>query len=118
MKYEIKKVLKKKKNNYKKSKDKKVINDLDQIIEFKLYVFLDYYDKNNKNNSEYAFSEKDMKISLDSSIISLFGNINASKILYSLKEIAKETPNYVLEEKKTYNSNLMMRQYTLKTKKR
>ncbi len=119
MKYDIKPKTKKikNKNNYRNKVQKLNTIDLDKLIEYKVNVFLDYHDKNNNNNQNYTFMEKDMKISLDSSIISLFGNINACKVFYSLKEIQKDQPKYILDETKK-DEKTMEKNFIMKTKKR
>lgn len=104
---------KKNKSRYNKTKmiyKEKKFKSEESLKELKIILFIQPYEESYK---EFEFTDKDMKTAIDGAIISLFGTINACKILYSLKEIGNNNLRTNIE-----NNNLKEKFYSLKTKQR
>ena len=106
-----------KKINFVKNKQ---IKSIEELLEIHFVSFFEVYDKLVDNNLT-EISEKDMKIMIDSSIVSLFGTFEASKISYSIKEIKKPTKTISLfsEEVSSISENKFYKEkfFTLVMKK-
>ncbi len=65
---------------------------ISDLVELNLNIFID------DNNTVESYNENDLRFLIDSSIIKLFGVLQANKIMYSLKK--EKTQTYKL---KTHN---------------
>lgn len=80
---------------FEEKKINKNLKNNEDILDLKISFFIEYFDSDYKIKNE--FTEKDFKFLIDSSLISLFGNINSFKIGYSINLFIISQYNYSLK---------------------